>query len=71
MDALIERGRAESNEAKRKAIYQEFQQTVVEDAPDIFGVLEKRRLALRTDVHGFVFTPVAANAIELFGLSLG
>ena len=71
VDALIERGRAESNEAKRKAIYQEFQQTVVEDAPDIFGVLEKRRLALRTDVHGFVFTPVAANAIELFGLSLG
>jgi peptide/nickel transport system substrate-binding protein len=58
------------DEAKRKAIYEEFQRTVVADAPDIFGVLEKRKLALRADVKNFVFTPVASNAIELFPLSL-
>lgn len=40
------------------------------DAPDIFGVLERRKLAMRDNVRGFVFTPVGSNAIEAFGLSL-
>lgn len=70
VDDLIMRGRAEPDEAKRAAIYREFQTTVVDDAPDIFGVLEKRKLALRSDVSGLVFTPVASNAIEFFPLSL-
>jgi peptide/nickel transport system substrate-binding protein len=70
VDKLIAQGRSEMDEAKRKAIYAEFQKTVVADAPDIFGVLEKRKLALRSDVQNFVFTPVASNAIELFPLSL-
>jgi peptide/nickel transport system substrate-binding protein len=70
VDALIMRGRAETDEVERATIYKEFQKTVVEDTPDIFGVLEKRKLALRTDVQNFVFTPIASNAIELFGLSL-
>ena len=55
---------------KRAAIYNEFQRTVVDDAPDIFGVLEKRRIAMRDSVQGFVFTPVASNAIDLQKLSL-
>jgi peptide/nickel transport system substrate-binding protein len=67
---LIETARAETDEAKRKALYGEFQKTVVEDAPDIFGVLENRKLAMRADVQNFQFTPVASNAIELFPLSL-
>ena len=70
VDELIMKARAETDEAKRKALYLDFQQQVVADAPDIFGVLEKRKLALRSEVGGFVFTPVASNAIELFGLSL-
>lgn len=70
VDALIERGRSEPNEKKRIAIYQEMQQKVVADAPDIFGVLERRKLALRDNVKGFKFVPVASNAIECFGLSL-
>jgi peptide/nickel transport system substrate-binding protein len=70
VDALIERGRSEQDEAARIAIYREFQKAVVADAPDIFGVLERRKLALRDNVKGFVFTPVASNAIECFGLSL-
>ncbi len=70
VDALIERGRAEPDSAKRVAIYRDMQQKIVADAPDIFGVLEKRKLALRDNVKGFQFAPVASNAIECFGLSL-
>lgn len=70
VDALIERGRAESDEARRVAIYREMQQKVVADAPDIFGVLEKRKLALASAVKGFAFVPVASNAVECFGLSI-
>ncbi len=70
VDELIEKGRAELDPKKRSAIYAEFERTVVEDAPDIFGVLEKRRLAVRTDVQNLVFTPVASNAIDLLNLSL-
>lgn len=70
VDDLINRGRAETDPAKRAAIYREFQQVVIDDAPDIFGVLEKRKLALRADVDGFKFVPVASNAMELLGLSL-
>lgn len=70
VDALIERGRSETNEARRIAIYREFQQKVVADVPDIFGVLEQRKLAFRDNVDGFVFTPVASNAIEFANLNL-
>ena len=50
VDELIDAGRAEHDEDKRKAIYKEFQEAVVADAPDIFGVLEKRKLAMRDTV---------------------
>lgn len=70
VDELIERGRGEIDAKKRAAIYAEFQKTVVDDAPDLFGVLEKRRIGMRDTVQGFVFTPVASNAIEMQKLSL-
>jgi peptide/nickel transport system substrate-binding protein len=70
VDALIDKGRGEIDPKKRAAIYADFQRTVVDDAPDIFGVLEKRRIAMRDSVQNFVFTPVASNAIELLNLSL-
>ena len=70
VDRLIEQARAEQDPAKRDALYARFQQTVMEDACDIFGVLEKRKLAMRNTVRNFRFTPVASNAPELFPLSL-
>jgi peptide/nickel transport system substrate-binding protein len=70
VDDLIMRARGETIEEKRKALYGEFQRIVVDDAPDLFGVLENRKLALRSEVQNFRFTPVASNAIELFPLSL-
>ena len=71
VDDLIMRGRAETDPAKRAKLYADFQRVVVDDAPDIFGVLEARKLALRKEVQGFRFTPVASNAIAFFSLSLG
>ncbi|BCH21429.1 ABC transporter substrate-binding protein [Mesorhizobium sp. L-8-3] len=71
VDALIEAARKEVDQAKRVAIYGDFQKKVVEDAPDIFGVLERRKLAMRDNVKDYHFTPVASNAIEAWGLSLG
>jgi peptide/nickel transport system substrate-binding protein len=71
VDKLIEAGRAEIDPEKRKAIYGEFQKAVVADAPDIFGVLERRKLGMRDTVSGWEFTPVASNAIEAWPLSLG
>ncbi|MDP0927984.1 ABC transporter substrate-binding protein [Paracoccus onubensis] len=69
-DKLIEAARVEIDQTRRAEIYAELQALLVEDAPDIFGVLEKRKLALRDDVEGYVFAPVAANSIELLPLSL-
>jgi peptide/nickel transport system substrate-binding protein len=70
VDALIEKGRSEPDPKKRIAIYEAMQKQVVLDAPDIFGVLERRKLALRDSVKGFYFTPVASNAIECNTLSI-
>lgn len=70
VDALIEAGRSETDTAKRVEIYRQFQRAVLEDAPDIFGVLEKRKLGLRDSVLGFQFVPVASNAIEAWPLSI-
>jgi len=70
VDAVLIAARKETNAAKRVALYKQFQQLVVADAPDIFGVLELRKLALRTNVRNYVFSPVASNVIDLYPLSL-
>lgn len=71
VDAVLDQARAESDPEKRRELYKKFQRIVLDDSPDIFGVLEMRKLAMRNNVKGFAFTPVASNAIELFPLSLG
>ena len=70
VDKLIEAARVEIDPVKRADLYKQFQALVVDDAPDLFGVLEKRKLAFRDNVQNYVFTPVAANSIELLPLSL-
>lgn len=71
VDALIEAGRTEIVPEKRVQIYGDFQKKVVEDAPDIFGVLERRKLGMSDTVKDYHFTPVASNAIEAWPLSIG
>jgi peptide/nickel transport system substrate-binding protein len=70
VDELIQSGRAETDPVKRAAVYKQLQQVIIDDAPDIFGVLEKRKLALRAEVENFKFVPVASNAMEIWPLSL-
>lgn len=70
VDELIMAGRSETDIEKRKAIYFEMQQLIVEDASDIFGVLERRPLAHRDNVQGYSFTPIGTNAPEFFPLSI-
>jgi peptide/nickel transport system substrate-binding protein len=70
VDSLIMAARAERDEGKRAKLYLDMQKTVVDDAPDIFGVLEKRKLAYRAELQNFQFTPIAGQAIEFFALSL-
>ncbi|MEO4000805.1 ABC transporter substrate-binding protein [Mesorhizobium sp. CAU 1732] len=70
VDKLIEDARAEVDPAKRAELYKAFQEVIVEDAPDIFGVLELRKFAMRDNVEGYSFCPVAANTFEIWPLSL-
>lgn len=70
VDAVLVAARAETDTAKRADLYKQFQQLVVADAPDIFGVLELRKIALRNTVKNYAFTPVASNIIDLHPLSI-
>lgn len=70
VDKLIEEGRTTLDPEARKTIYAAFQRKVVADAPDIFGVIERRKLGMRDVVKNYTFTPVASNAIEAWPLSL-
>ncbi len=69
-DDLIMAGRSETDLDKRAAIYQELQELIVADAPDVFGVLERRPLAYRDVLQGYQFTPIGTNCPEFFPLSL-
>lgn len=70
VDKLIEDARAEVDDARRAELYRKFQEAVIEDAPDIFGVMELRKFARRDNVEGYSFCPVAANTFEVWPLSL-
>lgn len=70
VDRLIEEGRLATDATKRTEIYARLQRVIIADAPDIFGVLEKRKMALRSNVRNYEFTPIAANAFDFFPLSL-
>lgn len=70
VDDLIDRARSEMEEGRRAALYQRFQEQVLQDAPDIFGVNEARKLAMRNDVRGYVYSPIAPAAIDFLPLSL-
>ncbi|MET0741890.1 MAG: ABC transporter substrate-binding protein [Microvirga sp.] len=70
VDRLIEAARAEVDPGRRAALYKSFQELVVDDAPDIFGLLELRKFAMRDNVQNYQFSPVAANTFEVLPLSL-
>lgn len=67
---LLDRARAERDPAARAKLYQEFQRAIVDDAPDLFGVLEKRKLGLRVEVQNYHYSPIAGQSPEFFTLSI-
>lgn len=70
VDDLIIQARGLRNDADRVKAYAEIQKLIVDDAPDIFGVLEKRKLAMSDKIQGWSFVPIASNAIDFYPLSL-
>jgi peptide/nickel transport system substrate-binding protein len=70
VNELLDKARGERTPAARAKVYQELQRTIVSDAPDIFGVLEKRKLAVRAELQNYRYSPIAGQSPELFGLSL-
>lgn len=70
LDALIEQGKVTADKEQRAKIYQQAQEIIVDDAPELFGVLENRKLAFTDNVDGYTFTPLASNSIDFFPLSL-
>ena len=57
MDRLCEQGLAESDHAKRVAIYQQVQKLVWNDAPWMFVNVVEQVRAIRNNVHGYQLNP--------------
>lgn len=67
--ALIEQGRSIADWEKRAPIYEEIQKKIAADQPEIFGMLQNRRWALRDYVKGFTFSPVRfTGEVDLYPL---
>ena len=58
LNALIEAGRAETDWEKRKVIYADVQQKIVDLQPEIFGMMRNRGMAHRTWVKGYTDSPI-------------
>ncbi|CAN5845192.1 ABC transporter substrate-binding protein [soil metagenome] len=57
LDALLEQGRQVADPEKRKAIYTEAQQLILDEAPHIFLYHSAQYEAIRTNVRGFEHFP--------------
>lgn len=55
---LIEEARFTSDWAKRAPLYAKIQQMIVDDQPEIFGMMRERRIVYRDWVKGFEYSPV-------------
>lgn len=67
--ALIEKGRRTASWQERAPIYAEIQEKIAADQPEIFGMLQNRRWALRDYVKGFRFSPVRfTGEVDLYPL---
>ncbi len=53
VDELLDKGKLEPDQAKRKAIYQEVQKMILEDAPWVFLYSPMRLIAMRDNVVGY------------------
>ncbi|NWF55769.1 MAG: ABC transporter substrate-binding protein [Syntrophaceae bacterium] len=66
---LIEKARFTVNWPERQKLYEEIQVRIMEDAPELFGMLMNRRWAFRSHVKGFVFSPMRfTGEIDMYPL---
>lgn len=70
IDDLIIRGRSVSDPAERIRIYATLQERIVEDAPDIFALVDTLRFLIRENVEGWIFNPISPKSVEFHRLSL-
>lgn len=71
LNALIEQGRAETDWEKRKAIYADVQQKIVDLQPEIFGMMRNRGMAHRTWVKGYADSPIRMGGeIDFYSVHL-
>jgi len=70
--ALIEKARFLSDWADRKPIYEEIQRRLVDDQPEIFGMMRKRMIVYRDWVKGFEYSPVRMTSeLDFYPLFIG
>ena len=66
---LIEEARFTGEWEKRAPLYAKIQQMIVDDQPEIFGMMRERRIVYRDWVKGFEYSPVRmTEEIDLYPL---
>jgi peptide/nickel transport system substrate-binding protein len=67
--AKIDKARRSSNWDERAKLYTEIQKQIVDDQPEVFGMMQNRRWAHRDYLKGFVFSPVRfTGEVDLYPL---
>jgi peptide/nickel transport system substrate-binding protein len=70
--AMIEKARFTVKWEDRAKIYADIQKQIVEDQPEIFGMMRERRVAFRDYVKGFSYTPVRMTTeLDYYPLHIG
>ena len=66
---LIEEARFTGDWEKRAPLYAKIQQMIVDDQPEIFGMMRERRIVYRDWVKGFEYSPVRmTEEVDLYPL---
>ncbi|MEP3245422.1 MAG: ABC transporter substrate-binding protein [Sneathiella sp.] len=69
---LIEKARYLPSWEERAPLYADIQKMIVDDQPEIFGMMRKRLIAYRDYVTGFSYTPVRMTTeVDFYGLGIG
>ena len=69
LDALLDEGTAEPDEAKRMEIYAKAQDLLVDEAPALYVYEKRYRLPMRDNVKGFVFNGVYIETLNFYDMS--
>jgi peptide/nickel transport system substrate-binding protein len=68
---MIDAARGEPDAQRRMAIYADIQRKVVEDQPEVWGMLANRRWGIREYVRGFSYCPLRLTGeIDFYPLSI-